>query len=281
MNHASVKDENGVLWNLPPYVVIPPEGQILVTVTAYEEGDIRASAGTINQINTPILGWQSFVSVSDAAPGAPVESDGALRQRQSQSTNIPAITQLGAVAGALADLPGVTRLKAYENDTLKSDENGIPAKSISLVVQGGDLKQIATAIGQKKAPGAATYGSTSQKYTDPKTGIVSDIRFFRLEDIDVSIRLVLKMKTGYSSDIEKLIRQSLSEYINSLGIGESVEFRRLDGPAYLYNTPEGYLYKIESLKISSDGQRFEESDIAVPFNKAAFCNPENIVITPK
>jgi hypothetical protein len=68
INNGTVKDANGNLWNLPSVVTIPPAGQISVTVTAQQLGALAAGAGTINAIATPVLGWQTFASTSDAAP---------------------------------------------------------------------------------------------------------------------------------------------------------------------------------------------------------------------
>lgn len=269
-----VQDNNGNQWDLPPSVTIPPGGTIAVTVTAAQPGAVAAPAGSINQIASPTRGWQSFVSTSDAVAGVPVESDATLRKRQSQSTSLPSNTPLGGVLSALANLDGVTRARVYENSTDSVDLNGIPARSISAVVEGGDVGEIAETIGQKKTPGAATYGNTTEPYIDPNTGINYDIEFFVLAEQAVSVEITITAGAAYSSTIESSIQQVVAEYINSLGIGVPVQFSRLWAPAYLNGSDDGQTYEITAMTLDGAGL-----DVTIPFNKAASCDPSNVVIT--
>jgi uncharacterized phage protein gp47/JayE len=113
ISNGTVKDENGNIWNLPASVTIPPAGQIDVTVTAQSLGAIAAASGTINKINSPQYGWQSFTSTADATPGAPIEIDATLRRRQAVSTSLSATTPLATLQGALSNLAGVQFVKLY------------------------------------------------------------------------------------------------------------------------------------------------------------------------
>lgn len=142
ITNGAAKDSNGVQWLLPATVTIPPSGTITVTATCASIGDVSARAGTINHIATPALGWQSVTNPADAAEGAPVEKDAALRQRQTVSTALPSLTVLDGIIGAVANVPGVTRYVPYENDTDATDANGIPSHSISLVVEGGATRRL-------------------------------------------------------------------------------------------------------------------------------------------
>lgn len=268
-----VEDNNGNLWNLEDAVVIPIGGSISVTVIAQEPGAIAAPAGTINKINSPTRGWQSFTSTSDAVPGAPVESDAALRRRQTTAASLPAQSPLAGVAAQLAQLDGVTRVQCYENDGLIPDANGLPAKSISVVIEGGDVAEIAETIGQKKTPGAATYGSTAQAYIDPITGIAYVINFYVLAYVEKPIVVTGTQKTGYNSNIGDEIKAALVAYINSIPIGKPIEFLRLVAPAYLNDSVDGSTYEITGITI--DGGVI---DIPVAFNKAARCATGDITV---
>ena len=79
------KDANQQQWALPATVVVPPAGEVTVTASSTQQGAVSAAAGTITQIGTPTLGWQSVTNPAAATPGAPVESDAALRVRQAVS----------------------------------------------------------------------------------------------------------------------------------------------------------------------------------------------------
>jgi len=114
---VAARDQSGNLWSLPDSVIIPPAGQITVTATCQTLGAVAAPSGAIDTIATPTLGWQSVGNPIAAAVSLPIETDRQLRQRQALSTALPAQTILEALVGALFAVTGVTRVKAYENDT--------------------------------------------------------------------------------------------------------------------------------------------------------------------
>src|SRR5271165_5773944 len=98
------QDTLGQLWNLPASVTIPSGGTIDVTATAQNIGAVDAASSTITTIFTPTLGWQTVTNAAAATPGAPVETDAALRVRQAQSTSLPANSVFEATVGALENL---------------------------------------------------------------------------------------------------------------------------------------------------------------------------------
>lgn len=269
-----VADQDGNLWDLPASVTIPPAGEISITVTAQEVGAIVATTGTINQINTPTLGWQSFASTSDATVGAPVESDASLRRRQATAASLPSQSPLAGMLAALANLASVTRVRVYENTTGSPDADGLPAHAISVVIEGGDLGEIAETIGQKKTPGAATYGTTAQSYTDPITGIVYSINFFILADTAVTVDITLTALAGWNSDIENEIKEAIAAYVNSSEIGQDVSYSRLWGPAYLNGQANGLTYNITVLQMNG-----AVIDVPVAFNRIAAMDAADVTIT--
>lgn len=170
ITNGSARDKNGIIWNFPASVTIGVDGTMLVTATCASSGAVAATAGTITTINTPTRGWTSVTNPAAATVGAPVETDAELRIRQGQSVAIPSITPFEGVDGAIANIAGVTRHKLYENDTGKTDGNGLPPHSISAIVDGGDVTEIADHPGNK-GQGVRTRGKTSvtvpDKYGNP------------------------------------------------------------------------------------------------------------------
>ncbi|EKS9840575.1 baseplate J/gp47 family protein [Burkholderia cepacia] len=278
ITNGAAKDANGVQWMLPATVTIPPSGSITVTATCATIGDISARAGTINQIATPALGWQSVTNPADAAEGAPIESDAALRQRQTVSTALPSLTVLDGIIGAVANVAGVTRYVAYENDTSATDANGIPSHSISLVVEGGDATAIANAIAAKKTPGAGTYGTTAITVTDIY-GRPITIRFFRPVAAPTGATVTIKALTGYTSQTGQQIQQAVSDYINGVQIGGglsgSVEWG--DALTAANSVGGGVTFKLSGLTLT--GPRGAGTpDVALLFNEAASCTPVNVAL---
>lgn len=268
-----VQDANGNSWNLPASVTIPATGQLTVTVTAQSVGAITAAAGTITKIATPVVGWSTFTNTADAVPGAPVESDAALRQRQAVSTSLPAQTPLGALLGTVLNVSGVTQAVVYENATNTTDANGLPAKSIAVVASGGTVADIVTAIGQKKTPGAATVGTTSGTYVDPTSGIPYTIKYYPLAQTTVSVVVNIKAQAGYSSTSVAAIQAAVSAFINGLTIGQPVQFSRLYAPAYQNGAAAGSTYEVLSITLNGG-----TADVAIAFNAEAYCPPANVTI---
>lgn len=286
INNGVVADTNGNLWDLPASVTIPGGGSISVTVTAEQAGNIVAPSGTINKINTPVQGWQSFVSTADAVPGLPVESDAALRIRQLTAAALPANTPLAGLLASLQALPGVTRVSVYENATNAVDANGAPGRSIYVVIEGGVQASIAQAIGQKKTPGASTYGTTSVNYTDAVTGITYTINFFVVAYTTINVALTVKSAPGYSSAVTTKIQNALAQYLSNLPIGTSVQFSRLYSVAYLQtkdnivngsplpNDPDGSTFEITALTANGG-----TSDITIPFNQTSKTLTSQVTVT--
>jgi uncharacterized phage protein gp47/JayE len=264
-------------WNLPISVIIPLSGDITVTATADELGNISADANTITTIYTPTKGWQSVNNPSAATQGAPVESDAALRIRQTESVAQPARTVFESTVGLVASVTGVTRYRGYENDTNLTDSNGIPAHTISLVVQGGDDVAIAQAIWDKKTPGTGTYGTTQETIYD-EFGTPDTIRFYRPTEANIGVNIEIQPLVGYVSTTADLIKANVARYINSLRIGDDIYISRIYTPANLLSLPEGETYDITLLEIKKNADPFAAANIDLLFNEIAICDPLTDVI---
>lgn len=265
-------------WSLPASVTIPSGGSITVTATSQTPGAVQAAAGTVTTIGTPTLGWQSVTNPTAAAPGAPVETDTELRARQAVSTALPSQTVLDGIIGAIASLAGVTRYAAFENATGTTDANGIPAHSISLVVEGGDVASIAQEIALKKTPGTGTYGTTAQAVTDAY-GNSTTINFYRPTDVPITIDVSLQSLSGYSGTIGDEVVAALVAYINALPIGAKVMLSRLYVPANLNGAADSASFEVTSLTIARDGGTPAAADLTLAFNEVATCNTSLVTLT--
>lgn len=266
-------------WKLPASVTIPPAGFILVTATCSTPGAISALAGTVTGIVTPTLGWQSVSNPSAASPGAPVETDAALRARQLNSVALPSRTVLAGIVGAVSDIDGVTAVKAYENDTNLTDANGLPPHSISLVVLGGNATEIANEISAKKTPGAGTYGTTTVVVTD-SIGISNPIKFYIPTPKTITVAIsVTPLTTGYSSAIGVALVKAIVDSINAMPIGADLERVRLYLPAQLYGMPESLTYNVTSLQIAIAPGAVGNADLVLAFNERAVTTTASVTLT--
>ncbi|MCR6026751.1 baseplate J/gp47 family protein [Salmonella enterica subsp. enterica] len=277
ITNGSVRDDNGIVWNLPATTTIDGNP---VTATCNTPGAVAALAGTITKINTPTRGWVSVNNPTAATVGAAAETDAELRIRQTQSVALPSLTPFDAVDGALANIPGVTRHKLYENDTGTVDANGLPAHSISAIVDGGDATTIAQTIRGKKGQGVATYGTTTVQVPD-YYGNPHNISFSRPVDVPVYVAITLRVFTGYTSQIGEDIKKAVSDYINSLKIGDSVLLSRIYSPANLGVVSGGNAryYDITELLIGKVAGSEAAANIAIAYDESASCATANISIT--
>ncbi|MCA8492548.1 baseplate J/gp47 family protein [Burkholderia arboris] len=280
VTNGIAKDENNNQWALPASVTIPPSGEITVTATCTTLGAITAPAGTITQIGTPSRGWQTVTNPSDAAPGAPVETDAALRARQGRSTALPSLTIIDGITGAIAAVPGVTRYVPYENDTPETDANGLPPHSIAMVVEGGDVNAIAAAIALKKTPGSPTYGTTSIVVYD-RYGRPNTINFFRPTDAPITAVVNLKALKGYTNVAGQQIQDAIAAYINGIAIGggtpQCVEWDSCIAAAK--SVASAGTFKISGLTITGP-RGAGKPDVPLLFNESASSAASSITVIP-
>lgn len=273
------EDQNSNKWALPASVTIPPGGTITVTATCTALGAVSAGIDQINKIVTFTRGWQSVTNPSAASEGAPVETDPALRARQKTSTALPSRTVLEGTIGAVASVAGVTRYVAYDNDTSVTDANGIPANHLAIVVEGGDVTAIASAIAAKKGPGGGTYGTTSVTVQNVY-GMPITINYFRPTYDPVGAAISLKALAGYNSTIGEAVQKAVSDYVNQVAIGGgpsgSVEWA--DALTAANSVPGSTTFKLTALTLTGPSGA-GAPDVLLSFNHAASCTPASVVLT--
>lgn len=284
-----VEDVARQKWNLPASFMIPYEGEILVTATAQTDGAIKAQPGEISTIATPTRGWQSVENPVAAVIGRAVETDAELRMRQTYSTALPSLTVFEGTLGAVANLDNVTRVRGYENDTDDYDSNGIPPHSISLVVDGGDVQEIAKAIYTKKTPGTGTYGDIVVP-VDDRYGFSVDIHFFRPSIVTVATQIIIHRLPGYSDEIGERIKENVVAYINSLGIGVSILLSKVFTPINLADTEDIGIsqqviteqkparFEVTELLLGRDGSALSAQNVSINFKELALIELSNVAL---
>lgn len=275
-----ITDPAGNQWSLPNFT-IPDAGQITVTGTCVTLGAIALAPNALDTANgkgsiaTIQRGWQSVTNPAAAAPGAPVESDSALRQRQAVSTAIPSQSLLEGLYGTLLAVTGVVRCRMYENDTDYPDVNGLPGHSICAVIDGGDAQVIADLIRRKKG-NAGTYGTTVMTSTDA-AGIVRNIAFSRSVSVPISYALQIRKLGSYTAKTDLDVRTAISDWTNGLGIGNSVYRDAAYLPAKLNGAIEGMGYEVVSLAIARNGNVPLQMDVPLAYDERATCTADSVV----
>jgi uncharacterized phage protein gp47/JayE len=289
LTNASASDGT-FFYLLPPSVTFPSSGEITVTATCTTPGAITAAPGTITRIGTPTAGWNSVTNTDSASPGAPVEDDAQLRIRQASSVAIAAVGLMASLFGLLMAIDGVTAVSPNENDTNQTDANGIPPFNIAMIVDGGDADTIAQTIYEQKNLGTPTFGTTSVAVTDPITGIIKTINFFRPTDVPITVQINISVAgyVGFSTIIGNEIVSAVVAFINAQpqgGEAGALKFTRLYVPAQLLgpfaapaSPSDGMTYELVSVLISSGTGELAMADIPIAFNQQATCVTSNVTL---
>ena len=267
IDHGVVRSASGDRWNLPAVVVIPVSGEVTVTATAQAEGAIAALAGEVSEIATPTRGWQSVTNMVPAVMGAETESDAALRLRQTYSVAIPSRTIFEGVIGAVLDLPGVLKVRGYENDSDAADDNGIPAHSICIVAQGGSASDIARVIWLKKTPGCGTVVIDSN-------GIPSQIRFSRPVEKKLRVTVSITPEVGYVAPTANEIKSAIVKYVTALQIGQDVSISRVT--AVVISVASTFDISSITMGIAAAPQASE--NVVIAYNELATCRVDDIEV---
>lgn len=281
---GAVRDRAGLTWDLPSSVVIDSSGTTYTVATCRTAGAVSALAGDIAQIETPTYGWVSVTNEVSAVLGNAQETDAQLRERQTISTANPSQTMLDGTKGAIAALKNVSRYAVYENDTNVSsvtDDNpyGLPAHSVTCVVEGGTDEDVAEAIFLHKGIGCYTNGDVEVQYTD-QNDYINRVRFFRPVYKDIFVKVVLKKYTGYISTMTVKVREAVYNYLAALTIGSDVSASVLSNIITDCNPSlTKPIFGIKELKLGLSKSSMAAQDIDIGFKEIPNPAYANIEVT--
>ena len=279
INNGIATDDNSNNWLLPAQVVIPVSGEITVTATAEEVGDIEASANTITQIGTPTLGWQSVNNPSPATVGVAIETDSQLRARQARSTELSSVSLWEGIIASLLNLDGVTRVSGVKNDEDEISSEGIPGHTVAMIVEGGEVDEIGKTIFLKKGEGVGTYGTTETTYID-SYGFPNVIKFSRPTVVNVYVTLTITPASTYLSTAADEIKSRIADYINGLDIGEDVNIARVLASAVKdCDTGMDNRFEVFAIVMGESSGSQTAASIPIEWNEAASCDVDNITVT--
>lgn len=291
-------EENNVIWKTISNVYLAQNGGDLtasgsVTAKATVNGPIEADVGTIIKIMDELPSVTSVINEIAAIPGDNDESDAALRLRRERSIMSYSRGMAESIHAAIIALDGVQYCKIYTNRTNDTDARGISAKSIAVIVQGGDDEQIAKQIFNRAGLCTGFYGETAVIYQDTM-GVSHEVRFTRPTAVPVIVSITIEqveggfLETGYADKIKENIIAFAQKGVAGLGIstdkfdtfgfpvGEDVTVSRLYTPI---NAVKGVKVSSLLIKRASSTDAASADDISILWNEVAEFSPDNITIT--
>ncbi len=201
------------------------------TYTAWFEsvdyGPVVANAGTLEEITSPITGWNSVTNAADATPGSLEETDEEYRQRQEDELASTGSSTVDAIRVDLLDVDGVEQAYVFENVTMTTDGGGVPAKAIECVVYDGspaaaDDDEIAQAIWDTKPSGCESYGSTSGTATD-SLSVERTVAFSRATIVPIYLEFDISVDASkFPVGGAMLVKEAARDRGNLLELGDDV-----------------------------------------------------------
>lgn len=234
----------GVTFDVSANLNINEVGTV-VFFEAVEKGAKLLPIGELNEIETPVFGWNRVNNLVDGVVGRNRETDEALRIRREQSILITATHTLQAIKSKVRQLDFVSDVFAMENNTETTDVYGTPRQYIWIIVEGGEDLEIATAIYNTVAGGIGTRGNQSITVQD-EDGQDYIINFDRPTYIDVNIEIEFVRLENFPNNGEDLIKDALVARGNQYLINEDLIYSRLYTPI---NSVQGV--QVDSLTVNS------------------------------
>lgn len=287
ISNGVVADVSGYSWDLPATVTLvsdgssPESGTATVTVTCQTIGAIPAKVGDINSISTPTNGWTSVENLVAATEGDAVETDAELRARQRISVTRPSMNLLEGTIAAIAALDNVGRYNIVENYTDAPDEWGNPEHSITCVVEGASDEDIANAIYDNRGLGCYVNGDVEVGITDPLTGIISTMRFYRPEYRQIYMEVSVNGSLpGFSTAVLDEMKAAFISFVDSLQIGEDIAASSLIAAGMSVNEdPYKPVVTIQTLYMGFTPSPGTNTDLILTFSQLGSLAEEDINIT--
>lgn len=182
------------------------------------EARTRANAGTLTVIETSVGGWNSITNALDSLPGSDPETDPQLYARRLAEIRLGGSATAASIRANVSALTGVTGVTPLED---------LDARTIEVVVSGGDNETIAGTIFERKALGLETVGDISVVYEDIE-GTEHTVKFSRPTEVEVHARIALVVDAAtYVGDAA--VKNVITDWSQTLTLGESVKIAQIIG----------------------------------------------------
>ena len=286
------------------------DGSVTLGCASEERGAFEAEAGTINQMLSTVVGVTSVVNLTAAEPGTASESDIALRRRREKSTETPSQGLAESIYGSIAAIEGVSYCKIFVNRTMNTDANGIPPKSIAVVVQVEDKddedlkKEIASNIflrsglgeeyyNMDDVAGLPSYVSQYVEFTD-KLQQTTTVKFVYPLEVPIKVKVSVSAleHSSLPNDYEQQIKSNIVKFAEEGVQGLNIETDSVDVfddygfppsedivVSRLY-TPLNVIpgCKVNSLQIAKGNGSYSSADIEIAWYEVGKFTEENIIV---
>jgi len=285
----------GYKWIIQQAATIGVDGTVTVQALCEITGEVQAPPGTLTVVFDTVGGWMGVTNASAATLGTQPESDSSFRIKRATAVGRPGNNQVDSLYGEIYAVEDVRRVKVYENDTgsasVSADNpNGLPANSVSVIVDGGADDNVAMAIYLKKNPGVKYNQSGTPVAIDVVSPTyptnVKNIKFARPFYVDMIIVMTIKNDGTLPSNVADLIHEAFIEFtmgdlipaeygfkVAGFDIGEDVPYSTMFTPVNQVIGSYGNSY-VQSMTVNGGTVLVD-----IPFNSLARFTSANITVT--
>lgn len=224
---------NNTIWRVPIGTTISANGTVAVDLVSDVAGTTTADGTAIQAFEDGSDQWvivdtnpnfTAVESTADYSAGRDIEGDPSYRARlrvagrgSGVATEPGVLRALQAVAGSSARIDN--------NRGLVVNANGVPAKSIEALVEGGTDAEVAQAILDSYSDTAGFFGTTTAAATDAN-GTEVTVSFTRIDYIQVVWEIEIDTtgaEVPLPDDAESVVQTALATYTNTLAFGLDVQ----------------------------------------------------------
>jgi uncharacterized phage protein gp47/JayE len=207
---------DGDEFELAIAVVIGIGGTVVGEFQSVEFGPISAGIGTLTQIISGVLGWETVTNADAAVLGRAEQSDQSARLYRRNTLALQGQSIAEAITSGLYATEGVKSLSFRENVTngaLVIDGINLVAHSIYVCVDGGTNDDVAATILRKKSAGANYNGAVTVNVLEEASGQTYAVKFDRPDDVDIQTKVTIKASSSIS-DPTAAVKEAVLAFAN-------------------------------------------------------------------
>jgi len=205
----------------------------VASVRGIEAGPLQAFAQEINEIVTPVNGWDTVINPADIDTGQTVENDLDLRVRREESLQITGAAVDNAIRAQLRQIQGVEQALVISNRSDVTDSDGRPPHSFESIIYPNPNdpsfdEQIVTTIFNLQPAGIQAFGSLNFNVTDSQ-GFAQPVGFSYATEREMFVRAILTTNQDYPANGDEQVAAVLLAQGNLLSVGDDVLIWKFTG----------------------------------------------------
>lgn len=193
-------------------------------------------AGTLTEIVTPLAGIGTVSNLAVGYGGQDTETDYEYRQRFITAPNGDSYWNMGGLKKALMAVSGVSSVFIQENASNITVHN-LPPHSIKIVVDGGDVEEIAAVIYERTPYETTKLGDIEVAVYDPILQDSKSVKFMR--PVIVDVKAIAHFEGSVDADA---LTTYMNIYIDSVPVGGSLSNFKAVNYIRQYVSLEGLKY---------------------------------------